>query len=71
LDFLNSGSDWVLVAAPSPCWRESSKLYFEVEVCEAVGEVLVGFAGANFQADGIGLDDKSWAIYNSGEAVHR
>jgi hypothetical protein len=66
-----NGSGWVPVAAPSPCWRTSGKLYVEVEVCEAVGEVLVGFAGANFQADYIGKDDKSWAIYKNGAPFHR
>jgi hypothetical protein len=61
----------VPVAAPSPCWRTSGELYFEVKVCEAVGEVLVGFAGANLQANGVGDDDKSWAIYNNGDPYHR
>ncbi len=65
-----SGS-YLPVAAPSPCWRTSGKLYFEVEVCEAVGYVQVGFAGANLQADAVGDDDKSWAIYNDGDARHR
>jgi hypothetical protein len=68
---MNGSGTWFPVAAPSPCWRTSGELYFEVEVCEAVGRVLVGFAGANFQADGVGDDDKSWAIFNSGTPYHR
>jgi hypothetical protein len=59
------------VATPSPCWRTSGELYLEVEVCEAVGNARVGFAGTNFQADGVGDDDKSWAIYNNGDPKHR
>jgi hypothetical protein len=66
-----NGSDWVPVVAPSPCWRTSGELYFEVEVCEAVGDVEVGFAGANFQADAVGDDDKSWAIEEYGWLMHR
>jgi hypothetical protein len=66
-----NGSDWVPVAAPIPCWRTSGVLYFEVEVCETVGGVKVGFAGANFQADAVGADDKSWAISNDGYPEHR
>jgi hypothetical protein len=64
-----SGSN-LPVAAPSPCWRTSGELYFEVEVCEAVGYVRVGFAGSNFQADGVGEDDKSWAISPTGTPFH-
>jgi hypothetical protein len=59
------------VAASGPYARSSGELYFEVEVCEAAGEVQVGFAGANFQADGVGDDDKSWAIFNDGYPLHR
>ena len=66
-----NGSEWVTVAAPSPCWHARGELYFEVEVCEAVGEVLVGFAGANFQADIVTNDDTSWAIYTDGNPRHR
>jgi hypothetical protein len=66
-----NGSNWVTVAAPSPCWRTRGELYFEVEVGEAVGEVLVGFAGANFQAGIVANDDKSWAIYKNGNPRHR
>jgi hypothetical protein len=66
-----NGSDRMPLAAPSPCWRTSGELYFEVEVCEAVGSVFVGFAGANFQGEIVGADDKSWAIYENGAAYHR
>jgi hypothetical protein len=66
-----NGSNRVSVAAPIPCWRTSGELYFEVEVCEADGHVNVGFAGANLQADKVGDDDKSWAIYDNGDAQHR
>jgi len=59
------------VAAGSPCWRAGGELYFEVEVCEAKGEVYVGFAGANFRAELVGQDDKSWAIYYDGDPKHQ
>ena len=68
---MNGSNTWLPVAAPSPCWRTSGELYFEVEVCEAVGRVLVGFAGTNFQSDGVGIDDKSWSILEDGDPVHR
>jgi hypothetical protein len=75
-----NGSKWVTVAAPSPCWHARGELYFEVEVCEAVGDVLVGFAGANLEvffryyvrrADIVTNDDTSWAIYTDGNPRHR
>jgi hypothetical protein len=68
---MNGSNTWLPMAAPSPCWRTSGELYYEVEVCEAVGHVLVGFAGANIQADRIGEGDNSWAIYDWGIALHR
>jgi hypothetical protein len=68
---MNGSNTWLPVAAPSPCWRTRGALYFEVEVCEAVGSLRVGFAGANFQADRVGDDDKSWVIRFDGDPVHR
>jgi len=58
------------MAAGHPCWRASDELYFEVEVCEAEGQVFVGFSGANFRAEYVGADDKSWAIENDGYNRH-
>jgi hypothetical protein len=52
------------VAPGIACGRANGELYFEVEVCEAKGEVFVGFAGANFTAESVGDDGKSWAIMN-------
>jgi hypothetical protein len=60
----------VTVTAGSPCWRASGEVYFEVEVCEAKGNVYVGFAGANMRAACVGQDGKSWAIYNDGDPKH-
>jgi hypothetical protein len=68
---MNGSGSYLPAVAPSLCWRTSGELYFEVEVCEAVGYISVGFAGANFQADGVGDDEKSWAIYNDGTTRHR
>jgi hypothetical protein len=68
---MNGSGSYLPVAAPSPCWRTSGELYFEVELCEAVGSVSVGFAGANVQADEVGNDDKSWGICRDGDASHR
>jgi hypothetical protein len=59
------------VAPEISSWRASGELYFEVDVCEAKGEVYVGFAGANFTAEHVGGDDKSWAIYNDGDPMHK
>jgi hypothetical protein len=59
------------LTAGIPCWRASGELYFEVEVCEAKGEVYVGFAGANMRAEYVGQDDKSWAIYCDGVPRHK
>jgi hypothetical protein len=59
------------LTAGIPYWRSSGELYFEVEICEAKGDVYVGFAGANMRAEYVGQDDKSWAIYHSGDPVHK
>ena len=42
----------------------SGRVYFEVEVCEAVGHFTAGFAGTNFAADCVGDDEISWGVYN-------
>jgi hypothetical protein len=34
----------ITLAAVSPSWRSCGIIYIEVEVCEAAGEVYVGFA---------------------------
>jgi hypothetical protein len=36
------------LAAVSPSWRSCGIIYIEVEVCEAAGEVAVGFADSRF-----------------------
>ena len=52
------------------------KVYYEVEVLEAVGYVVVGFAGSNFgsnpQCTGVGDDKLSWGCCSGMcERVHR
>jgi hypothetical protein len=61
------------VAPEISSWRANGELYLEVEVCEAKGEVFVGFAGANFTAESVGDDDKSWAFSNlyGGSSRHK
>jgi hypothetical protein len=64
-------ASWAVVVAGVPCWRASGELYFEVEVCEAKGQIDVGFAAASFRANEVGADDKSWAIYSNGKTYHK
>jgi hypothetical protein len=59
------------VAPGISCWRASSELYFEVDVCEKKGEVYVGFAGANLTAEFVGSDDKSWVTDIMGYPKHK
>ena len=49
----------------------SGRVYFEVEVCEAVGQVTAGFAGTNFAADCVGDDEISWGVNKNGRGIHR
>jgi hypothetical protein len=47
------------------------KVYFEVEVLESLGSVVVGFAGPNFRDISVGKGDASWGIWVRGKAIHR
>lgn len=71
-DGARHSSTWgAVVIAGVPCWRACGRLYFEVEVVEAEGYVVLGFVGSNFNSEFCGKDDKSWAIYNGGQTFHR
>ena len=63
-------SEWVVVGSPALS-RSSGKVFFELEVVEAVGEVFVGYAGTNFRAEYIGADEASWALCNDGDPKHK
>jgi hypothetical protein len=63
--------DWdVVMGAPylSHCL---GKVYFEVQVRNPVGEIVVGLAGLNFESEWIGKDELSWGIDWEGSKVHR
>ncbi len=49
-------------------------MWFEVEVLEATGAALVGFAGTNFRGTPepiVGIDAISWSVYSQdGKSVH-
>jgi hypothetical protein len=47
------------------------KVHFELDVCNAVGDIVVGFAGTNFGAKCVGGDETSWGIYKEGKGYHR
>jgi hypothetical protein len=59
----------VTAAASLSCSR--GKIYFEVEVCSANGDLCVGFAGTNFRAECVGGDDTSWGVLYSGQPMYR
>jgi hypothetical protein len=63
----------ITVAAGSACWRSSGQLYFEVEVCVAEGDVLIGLAGSNFRDNMVGYEPSgtSWGIYKDGNLYYR
>jgi hypothetical protein len=63
-------SDLVTAGAPHLSVG-SGKVYFEVEICRADGEVLVGWRGVNSAAVWIGKDVLSWAIYKQGRPYFR
>ncbi len=60
-----------LVGAPFLWCGEGLKVYFEVEVLESLGSVVVGFAGSNCREIGVGRGDASWGIWVGGKAIHR
>ena len=51
--------------------RSAGRVWFEVEVLEASGDMVVGFAGSNFRGDTLGADERGWGIVKSGAAKHR
>ena len=56
----------------SPALRRSSgKVLFELEVVEANGAVLVGYAGTNFRAKYVGADETSWSLGKEGLLRHK
>ena len=63
-------SNWVLAGAAVLC-LSAGKVYFEVEVCSAVGKVVVGFAGTNFLDEYVGKDRTSWGIEDNGDQKHQ
>ena len=46
-------------------------MYYEVRVVQETGFVRVGFVATNFQLYGVGEDATSWAVYSSGDVIHR
>ena len=69
--FSRSGNVDCLVGAPFLWCGEGLKVYFEVEVLESLGSVVVGFAGPNFRDIPVGKGDASWGVWVRGKAVHR
>ena len=51
----------------------AGKVYFEVTVVEAVGVVVVGWAGTSFSDIAVGADKEaaSWGIFKDGRSYHR
>ena len=52
----------------------AGRVWFEVDVLEAKGWALVGFAGNNFRGSPrplVGFDAVSWSIDEGGQAYHR
>ncbi len=47
------------------------RVWFEVEVVEASGDMTVGFAGTDFRGTTLGEDKRGWGIVKSGAAKHR
>ena len=66
---------------PDSTWKEIAgfpslsvafgKIFFEIEVAKANGEVCIGFAGSNCCADYVGGDDASWGVGENGNAYPR
>ena len=51
--------------------QAAGRVWFEVEVVEAKGGALVGFAGTNFRNNStVGTDALSWSIYSDGKTYH-
>jgi hypothetical protein len=45
--------------------HSAGRVWFEVEVLEAKGKVVVGFSGTNFRGSMVGYQDtESWSIYS-------
>ena len=63
-------STWAVAGLPL-LTRGEGKFYFEVEACEATGELFVGLAGTSSGGEYVGADDASWGIENDGYDRHR
>ena len=63
-----SSTSWGLVVAGLPYWRTCGKLYFELEVIEAKGGVVVGLVGSNLHQLPIA---ELWGIRTDGNAMYR
>ena len=51
--------------------QAAGRVWFEVEVVEAKGRALVGFAGTNFCGSMVGYEDAvSWGINAEGKRYH-
>jgi hypothetical protein len=51
--------------------QATGRVWFEVEVVEATGMALVGFAGTNFRGGMVGYKDAmSWGIAEDGTPYH-
>ncbi len=59
------------MGAPFLMCAEGLKVYFEVEVLESLGSVVVGFPGSNCREIFVGSGDASWGISVRGKAIHR
>ena len=51
----------------------AGKVYFEVTVVEAAGDVCVGWAITSFIGTTVGIDKEgaSWGVYKNGSSYHR
>ena len=63
--------DWDVVVGAAWLTRATGKFYFEVEVCEAEGDLVVGLVGTNFQGKWVGADGLSWAIWSNNKTLSR
>ncbi len=50
--------------------QAAGRVWFEVEVVYAAGNLQVGFAGTNFRGTLAGGDATSWAVYENGGTRH-
>jgi hypothetical protein len=50
--------------------HSAGRVWFEVEVLEAKGNLLVGYAGTCFHGPQVGGDSASWAVLHDGRTRH-